>query len=150
VSIPDADFTEAAQALVDIFGPKKNEGAVEGFAAYLWERETFDTLPAIAVGVPEFRRRELDEPESQLHTLDYFFQYPVSLYVDLAKVQRDQQKMVDGLQAIAVAIDADPGLNGTVFDSAITEGTPFIEEERRRPLAGYQITIAAQKLVLPA
>jgi hypothetical protein len=150
MSIPDADFTEPAEALVEIFGSKKNTGAVPGFATYLWERETFDSMPAIAVGIPEFRRRELDEAESQLHSLDYFFLYPVSLYVDLEKAQTSQQKMVDALQAIAVAIDADPGLKGTVFDSAITEGTPFIEEGRRRPLAGYQITIAASKLVQPA
>jgi hypothetical protein len=150
VSIPDADFTEPAQALVNIFGASKETGVVEGFAAVLWERETFDQMPAIAVGIPVFRRRDLDQAESQLGALDYFFDYPVSLYVDLENALRDQQKMVDGLQAIAVAIDEDPGLNGTVFDSAISEGTPFIEEGRRRPLAGYQITVTTQKLVQPA
>jgi hypothetical protein len=150
VSITDADFTEAAQALVDLFGKKKSNGAVEGFAAVLWERENFDAMPAIAVGIPVFRRRQLEEAESQLHTLDYFFDYPISLYVDLENALRDQQKMVDGLQAIAQAIDSDPSLGGTVFDSAITEGTPFVEEGRRRPLAGYQITLETQKLVQPA
>lgn len=150
MSSPDADFTEPAEALVEIFGKKKTEGVVKGFAAVLWERETFDAVPVIAVGIPVFRRRDLDEAESQLHSLDYFFEYPISLYVDLEKAMRDQQKMVDGLQAVAIAIDEDPGLNGTVFDSAITEGTPFIEEGRNRPLAGYQITIAAQKLIQPA
>lgn len=141
MSASDADFTEPAQALVGICDE------VDGFAAYLWERETFDQIPAIAVGVPEFRRRDLDDAESQLGTLDYFFVFPVSLYVELANAVRDQQRIVDGLQAIAVAIDADPSLRGTVFDSAIDEGTPFVEPDRRRPLAGYQITVAALKLV---
>lgn len=145
MSIPDADFTEAAQALVDICNDD-----VAGFTAYLWDRETFDKIPAISVGVPVFRRRELDEAESQLGALDYFFEYPISLYVDLANAVRDQQKMVDGLQALAIAIDDDPGLRGTVFDSAITEGSPFIEPDRNRPLAGYQVVVQASKLVQPA
>lgn len=144
MSIPDADFTEAAQALVDMFNDLE-----AGFTAYLWERENFDSIPAVAVGIPVFKRRDLDEAESQLMTLDYFFEYPVSFYVELTNSLEDQQKMVDALQAIAVAIDADPSLGGTVFDTAITEGTPFIEQDRAVPLAGYQITVATQKLIDP-
>lgn len=137
------DITGPAKALVEIL-----DGAA-GFTAYLWERENFDRLPAVAVGVPAFKRHGPDEAESQLGTLDWEIEYPISFYVDLANATDDQQRMVDGLQAIAVALDADPTLGDTVFDSGITEATPFVEEERARPLAGYQVTVAALKLVEP-
>ena len=141
MSASTPNLTEPAQAFVDILDPLK------GLTAYLWERENFDQLPAAAVGVPVFKRHGPDEAESQLHTLDWILEYPISFYLDLTNAYSDQQKMVEGLQAIAVALDTDPSLGGTVFDAAITEGTPFVEEGRARPLTGYQITVAALKLV---
>ena len=140
----DPNITAPAQALVQMLD------GLAGFTAYLWERPEFDKIPAVAVGVPGFRRHGPDQPESQLHTLDWWLEYPISFYVDLAKAVKDQQRMVDGLQAVASVIDADPSLGNTVFDAAITEATPFVDDERRRPLAGYQVTVTALKLVQPA
>lgn len=142
--LPDADFTELlapAEALAEILGE------IDGFSTYLWDRETFDSLPAITVGVPAFKRNGIEEAESQLHTLDYHWLFPVSLYVKAAEVVSYQDRIVRGLIAVARTIDSDPSLGGVVLDAAITDGTPFVEDGRDQPLAGYQIEVAVMQLV---
>lgn len=139
------DFTAPAQALVDIC----NE-SVEGFTAYLWERTNFDDMPAIAVGIPKLKRVPLDEAEPQLGALEYRLSFPITFNLELARDFDDQQLLVDGLLALSLAIDDDPGLRNTVFDSAIEDGQPFVAEERAVPLIGYMVRVEVSKLVQPA
>jgi hypothetical protein len=78
---------------------------------------------------------------------DWFIDYPISLYFDLQNAQRAQDDMVAALVALCDAIDADASLGGTVFDCAISSATPFVESERKRPLAGYEVVISTFQLV---
>lgn len=136
------DLQTPAEALVAIISEH-----VDGFTGVLWERRAFDSPRPAAVGVPTFRRRQPDEAESQLGSTDWALEYPISFYLSFENATADQGRMVTALQQFGAAIDADPSLDGTVFDSAITEGVPFVEQDNDRPQGGYQVTVAALKLV---
>lgn len=115
---------------------------------HLWEPREIRP-PAVSVGTPSLRRRGPDEAESQLSTFDYWIDYPCSLYCDLSKALESQQEMVNGLVAIVAAVDADPSLGGTVLDAVVSEADPFVEQDRNRPLVGYQFTVSTLSLITP-
>src|SRR4051812_18498217 len=83
-----------------------------GLEEHLWEPKDL-APPAGSVGVPALRRTGPDETESQLSTDDWYLDYTVSLYFDLAHVAKAQQAMVDAVESFIDAIDADPSLDGT-------------------------------------
>jgi hypothetical protein len=132
-------LTPIAQALVAVI---KGIGLNE----YLWEPKDLRP-PAGSVSIPTLERTEPDGAESQLHADDWDLGFTVSLYFDLAHVAKAQQAMVDALEAFVDAIDADHSLDGTVFDCAVTDAVPFVERDRKRPLVGYEITVAVELLV---
>lgn len=138
--------TPPAQALVDIIAGLEVDGL--RFTGLLWERKSFDQLPVGTVGTPTLRRTDPDEPESQLLTTDWQITYLVNLYFDLDDEAVRQAQMVAALVDFTAAIDADPSLNSTVFDSAVIEAVPFVEREGRSTI-GYQIVVATLQLVHP-
>ncbi len=133
-------ITPIAEALVAIIESIDLKGE-------LWEPKTVSP-PAGAVGVPVIRRTNPDEAESQLHSDDWFLDFGVSLYFDLAKAQPAQQGMVDAAEAFIAAIDADTSLGiDPLLEAKVTDCQPFVEQDRRRPLCGYEITVSTHRLV---
>lgn len=135
----DRIITPIAEAIVDL---------LEGIrlAAHLWEPKDL-APPAGAVGVPTLKRTPPDEAESQLGADDWNLDFTVSLYFDLVDAAKTQQAMADALSAFTAAVDADRSLGGTAFDASVTEAVPFVEKDRKRPLAGYEVTVAVVRLV---
>src|SRR5690606_16848683 len=76
------DISGPAQAIVDIV----NDEVVPVTAiraAYLWDRDKFDAIPCVTVGLPALRQVKLDEAESQLGAVDWWLDYPCSIYFEL-------------------------------------------------------------------
>lgn len=134
-------ITEIAEALVTVA-----EGTATLQQAHLWEPKDL-APPAASVGVPGLQRTDPDEAESQLGSDDWNLDFTVSLYFDLAHAAKAQQSMVDALEEFTDAIDADASLGGIVLEASVTEATPFVEKERKRPLVGYEVTVSVVRLV---
>lgn len=107
----------------------------------------YDSLPAAAIGIPSIERVGPDEAESQLGTNDWFIDYPVELAVDLADPVYAQATLVGFVEAFVKAIDANQQLTNTVLDAKVVRAEPFVEDNRAKPIIGYEATVRVWKLV---
>jgi hypothetical protein len=140
-------FDPVAQKLVDVINGIGATGAVTKAATgYKWGRVELDATPAGVVALPDFRRTGVEQKESQLGSNDWWLTYPVLLAVDLDEAVAAQGVVIDLLEAFIAAVDANPSLSNTVLDSKVTDGTPYIETHKGRPLVGYECHVEALKL----
>jgi hypothetical protein len=115
--------------------------------SYKWNPRAYDQLPVGTVGMPEVRRVGPDEAESQLGSDDWFLDYPVELAVALEEAVYAQATAISFLDAFIAAIDANQTLTSTVLDAKVVEAIPFAEEDRNRPILGFECTVRVWKLV---
>jgi hypothetical protein len=89
------------------------------------------------------RRTGIDEPEEQLGSDDWTLTFPVELLVDLAVAERDQLRIVDLLEAVVAAVDANPSLGFPIVDdSKVVAAVPAFDlTEEARPLLTYDLEV---------
>lgn len=122
-------------------------GGTKALKAYKWIPKDFENLPVGAVGLPDIDRVGLDQPEMQIGSSTWQITFPVSIYFDMSEVAQMQALAAEAAELFIKAIDNDSQLSGTVDDAKVTAVTPFVEPERRRPLAGYECTVEILKQV---
>lgn len=122
-------------------------GGTKALKAYKWLPRDFENLPAAAVGLPDVVRVGLDQPEMQIGSSTWEITYPVSIYFDISEAQQMQALAAEAAELFIKAIDNDSQLSGTVDDAKVTAVTPFVEPQRKRPLAGFECTVEILKQV---
>ena len=115
---------------------------------YVWDPASLDEVPACVVGPPDVRERDLEESESQLGAVDWFMDFPVSLYFDLDEAGKAQGQMVEALEAFKKAIIADPSLGvASILETKVTGSERSFWPDRARPLCGYYCTVSVFRIV---
>lgn len=124
-------------------------GVTPTVKAYKWAPRELATLPAGVVEIPSFQRTPVDTAEDHLGATDWHIQYPVALYFALHELATDQARAVLVVEAFTLAIDASPGLAGTVQEAKVTSAIPTIldEDTRNRALLVYETTVDCLKFV---
>jgi hypothetical protein len=129
-------------------------------SAYRWTPQRLTgTGPFAVIELPRVERTSLNDPEEQLGSDDWIISYPVVLYVDLKDPDRDQNRLVDLLEAMTSAIDDnvvladpnDPGdVNGDVqiMDVKVTAADPSVDQlPDARSLLAYECEVQVFKHV---
>lgn len=118
--------------------------------SYVWAPGAgtgMDAVPCGVVEMPDFRRRDLDEAESELGQNDWTLTYPVVLYVDLSEAAASQAQLVELVEAFVARVNANPSLTNTVYDAVVVDGEPFLDlTVEARPLAAYRTSVQVWKL----
>lgn len=102
--------------------------------------------PACVVGVPELRRTQVGDSESQLSTDDWFLEYPLEFAIDLDNAPLRQAYLAEAVEAFIKAIDADDQLSGLtltgaqILEVAVNDVTGIVD---RRELARPMLTVMA-------
>jgi hypothetical protein len=101
---------------------------------------------AAEIEIPDVARTGVEEAESQLGADDWDLTFPVSIWVNMTDQAHDQIRLVQTLEQWIAAVDADVTFGGLVLEAKV------IRAERqyqlaRRPLVGYETTVAVLKLV---
>jgi hypothetical protein len=137
-------FDPVAQAICNIIDGLSLTSSLTSFK---WGRIDLDSIPAGVVAMPLFRRTAVEEAESQLGADDWNISYPVLLVADLNEAVANQAQVVDMVEAFVKAIDADYSLAGTVKEAKVTEGEPYVQQDKgSRPLIGYELVVDVLKL----
>jgi hypothetical protein len=114
---------------------------------YQQEPKEFDRLPAGTVSTPEITRVPVGEPELQMGSTEWHLSYRVSLYFEITDPVETQSQMKEAVEAFIKAVDANGQLGGLADDSKVTNSVPFYEDNRNRPLVGYECTVMVLKMV---
>jgi hypothetical protein len=70
----------------------------------------------------------------------------VTIWVNLTQGARAQQRLVAVVEAWIAAVDADPTLGGLVLEAKVTSAKRQYQLAKR-PLVGFETTLAALRLV---
>jgi hypothetical protein len=137
---PSTVITPLAQALSALLQGIDFQPAV---TAYWPAPSSAIKPPAAVIDIPEVRRTGIDEPEEQLGSDDWTLTFPVELLVDLAVAERDQLRIVDLLEAVVAAVDANPSLGFPIVDdSKVVAAVPAFDlTEEARPLLTYDLEV---------
>jgi hypothetical protein len=137
---PTADALKAVIAAVT-FTP--------AVTVYRWAPAHLGNVPAVVIDVPTLRRHDLDAAERELGSDDWFMTFPVSLHVDLKVPDRDQARIVELLEAVIAAIDANRTLGiATVDDTKVITGSPIQDlSDEQRPLLTYDCEVEVWRRV---
>jgi hypothetical protein len=101
---------------------------------------------AAEIEIPDIQRTGVEQAESQLGFYDWDLEFPVSIWVNLTETGRSQQRLVALVEQWIAAIDADPTLGGLVLEAKVTDAKRQYQLAKR-PLVGYETTLAVLKLV---
>lgn len=115
---------------------------------YKWQRAMWDAkLPVGEVGVPTIRRTEPGEAESQMGSDDWYLEYPIGLYVELAESVSAQALAVGIVEKFIRAVDANPSLGDpTIHHASVIEAEPEVLAEKPRALLIYRCRLVFTKL----
>lgn len=122
-------------------------GLTASVTGYKWGRLELDSVPAGVVAMPILRRTGVEERESQLGANDWTATYPVLLAVDLDEAVSNQAQVIEMVEAFVAAVDADYSLGGTVEEAKVVECEPYTDQDRAKPLIGYECMVETLKLV---
>lgn len=114
-----------------------------------WFRRELPTLPCGVIDMPTISRTEPEERESQLNTNDWFINYPVSLYFDLAEPVSSQVQATEVVEAFIMAVDDDTSLSGLVLEAKVVSAEPILIPDDPRPMIEYKTTVQVAALVAP-
>lgn len=108
-----------------------------------------DSLPCGVVGLPAITRTGVDESESQLGARDWFCEFPVSLYFDLADPTFTSKQAIETVEAFIKLVDTESlqAADGTVLDAKVTEAVPVEIVDKDRPMVAYECKLEIFKLV---
>jgi hypothetical protein len=107
---------------------------------------TMGRAGAAEIEIPDIGRTRPEEAESQLGADDWQLEYVVSIWVNLTNGPASQQRLVGLVEQWIAAIDTDPTLGGLALDAKVTSAhRQYLLD--RRPLVGYETTLAVWKLV---
>lgn len=121
------------------------------FKSYVWDRLEIDSLPAAVISPPSIRRTGIEDPESQLGSDDWAFEFTVWLCFDVSEVVFSQTQMVEYTEAFIDAIDNNQGLNNKVLEAKTVSmnylGIAQFSEKSTRKVLAYECEIDVLKLV---
>lgn len=108
-----------------------------------------DVIPCAVIGIPAITRVGVDQPESQLGARDWFIEWPVNLYFDIADPVFTSQQAIETVEAFIKLIDTESlqAADGTVLDAKVTESVPVEYVDQARPLMVYECKLEIWKLV---
>lgn len=119
-----------------------------GLGVNTWAAEALTMGPAGAaeIEIPDIARTGIEEPESQLGADDWDLTFLVSIWVNMTETGVSQQRLVELVEQWIAAIDTDITLGGLVLEAKVTKAERQYQLARR-PLVGYETTVAVLKLV---
>jgi hypothetical protein len=146
VITPIADRLKALLAGLDVTPP---------VTAYRWTPQRLGgTGPFAVVELPRVERSQVNDPEEELGNDDWVITYPVVLYVDLKDPDRDQERIVELLEAFTAAVDDNRGLkvddddDATIIDTRVVTSDPSVDLiGESRPVLAYECEVAVFKHV---
>jgi hypothetical protein len=119
-----------------------------GLGVNVWADDelTMGAAGAAEIEIPDLGRTGVEERESQLGFYDWDLEFPVTIWVNLTQGARAQQRLVAVVEAWIAAVDADPTLGGLVLEAKVTSAKRQYQLAKR-PLVGFETTLAALRLV---
>jgi hypothetical protein len=119
-----------------------------GLGVNVWADDelTMGANGAAEIEIPDLGRTGVEERESQLGFYDWDLEFPVTIWVNLTQGPKAQQRLVAVTEAWIAAVDADPTLGGLVLEAKVT-GAKRQYQLAKRPLVGFETTLAALRLV---
>ena len=119
-----------------------------GAKGYLWAPRELSSLPAAVVELPSVERTPVDAPEDHLGQKDWRPTFQMVFYFDLETAQSSQDKAVELVEALVLAIDEDPTLGGLCQEAKAVEAEPpeFVEDESR-PVIRWSVRVQILKFI---
>ena len=81
MTVTKTQFTSLATRIRDVVAAGLLAGSVDGVTVYDHEPYDFDLTAAITIDGPDFTRRNVDEPDSQLGSRDWILDWTLRVYV---------------------------------------------------------------------
>jgi hypothetical protein len=107
---------------------------------------TMGRAGAAEIEIPDIGRTRPEQAESQLGADDWQLEYVVSLWVNLTNGPASQQRLVGAGRAVDRRRRRRPDARRLVLDAKVTSAHRQYQLDRR-PLVGYETTLAVWKLV---
>lgn len=107
-----------------------------------------ENYPAFVIGVPELRRVEPDDQESQINMNDWFLSFDCGFICDLDNSTTNIGYLAEVQEAFVSAIDDDRDLTAaavsgcTIIEASVTSSGPLgSDQERARPILVLPVTV---------
>jgi len=121
------------------------------FKSYVWEPQDVDSYPAATIAPPTIRRVSIENPESQLGSDDWIFEFTIFLCFDVGEVIFSQTQAVEYAEAFIDAIDDNQDLKKQALEAKVVsieyKGLSKFSERSTRECLAYECEIDVLKLV---